>query len=395
MLRRTALKGLMAGALAAPAMIRKAGADTRPAAIGVINDMNGAYSDLGGTGSVLAAQMAAEDFGGSVLGNPIRILAADHQNKADLATSLTSEWIERSGVTAIADGGASSTALAIYLATGPATSDLTGARCSPYGFHWTYDSYCLAAGSALALLARGGRTWFFITADYAFGHSVERDATEIVTKGGGKSLGHVLAPIGTSDFSSHLLQAQASGADVIALALGGGDLVNAVKQAREFGLRHGPQAFVGLLTFNTDVHAMGLEAAEGMFVTTAYDWEINPEMNAFARRFMARHGGKPPSMVQAGTYGGVLHYLKAVREAGTLDTDAVADKMRALPVNDFMSENVHIRKDGRVMRPVYVAKVKTPSESKKPWDYLAVLDTIPPEKAFRPLAEGRCPLVAK
>ena len=369
--------------------------------IGVINDMAGPYADLGGPGSVIAARMAVEDAGGAVLGQPIRILSADHKNRADLATQLTSDWMDRSGVTAVADGGASGAGLAIqevarrkkriFLATGPATSDLTGSACSPYGFHWTYDTHALAAGTAATLMARGGKSWFFITADYAFGASVQRDTTALIDAGGGKVVGSVRSPIGASDFSSYILQAQSSGADVVGLALGGEDLVNAVKQSVDFGLTK-TKALAGLLTFNTDVAAIGQDAAQGLVVTTSYDWGIDPAMHAFGERFMARSGGKPPSMVQAGTYSGVAHYLKAVKAAGTVDADAVAGEMRKMPVNDFMTHDAPIRPDGLVMRSMYVVAVKPPKESKGPWDLFSLLATIPGETAFASMAAGKCPL---
>ena len=397
MIRRRSVLAGMGVAIAA-----RAPADEPGVVIGVINDMSGAYADLGGPGSAIAAQMAVEDAGGSVLGQKIQILTADHKNKPDLATGLVSDWFDRSGVTVVADGGASGAGLAIqevarrkkriFLATGPATSDLTGKACSPYGFHWTYDTYALAAGTANTLIAQGGLTWFFITADYAFGHSVERDTTVLIDAAGGKVVGGVKVPIGTSDFSSYLLQAQSSGAKVVALAVGGGDLVDAVKQAVEFGLTKSGQVLAGLLTFNTDVQAMGLAAAQGLVVTTSYDWEIDPEMRAFGERFMARSGGKPPSMVQAGTYSGVAHYLKAVKAAGSVDADAVAVQMRKIKLDDFMSHGAWIREDGRVMRTMYVMAVKSPAESQRPWDYFRLLATIPPDKAFRPAGAG-CSLV--
>jgi branched-chain amino acid transport system substrate-binding protein len=406
--RRTVLAAAPAGVeLALGAFASAPPRQNSPAAvtIGIINDMSGSYADLGGPGSVLATQMAIEDLGGSVLGQPIRILTADHKNKPDLAVDLVGNWLDRSGVTVIADGGASGAGLAIqqvtrakkriFLATGPATSDLTGAACSPYGFHWTYDTYALAQGTASTLVARGGSTWYFITADYAFGHSVQRDTTKMVTGAGGKVLGGVLTPIGSTDFSSYLLQAQSSGAQVIALALGGGDLVNAVKQAVEFGLTKSGQVLAGLLTFNTDVNAMGLQAAQGLVVTTSYDWELNSDMHAFAERFMVRNSGKPPSMVQAGTYSGVAHYIKAVRAVGSTDADAVAAQMRATRLDDFMSKGAWIRADGLVMRTMYVLAVKSPAESKRPWDYFSELAAIPPEKAFAPLNPVACKVLSK
>ena len=397
MIRR---RTLLAAAALAPFGARAAGSGVT---IGVINDMSGSYADLGGPGSVLAAQMAVEDLGGGALGGPVRILAADHKNKPDLASSLVGNWIDNDDVNAIADGGASGAGLAIqqvtrqkhriFLATGPATSDLTGKDCSPYGFHWTYDTAALAGGTASTLVARGGTTWFFITADYAFGHSVQRDTTALIEAAGAKVLGGVLAPLGTPDFSSYLLQAKSSGAKVVGLAVGGGDLVNAVKQAVEFGLVAGGQALAGLLTFNTDVHAIGLDAAQGLVVTTSYDWEINDDMRAFGERFMARNGGKPPSMVQAGTYSGVRHYLQAVTACGSTDPDAVAAQMRKTPLDDFMSKGATIRPDGLVMRTMYVLSVKSPVQSKRPWDYFNLLATLPADKAFPPLSASACPLL--
>lgn len=403
--RRTLIAAAPAAAGLALAKPHLARAQAKPVTIGVINDMSGSYADLGGPGSVVAAQMAAEDLGGTILDQPVRILSADHKNKPDLASGIVADWIDRSGVTAIADGGASGAGLAIqqvtrqkqriFLATGPATSDLTGTACSPYGFHWTYDTAALAGGTASTLLARGGSTWYFITADYAFGHSVERDTTALVVAGGGKVLGGVKVPLGSSDFSSYLLQAKASQAKVIALAVGGGDLVDAVKQALEFGITQSGQVLAGLLTFNTDVNAMGLEAAQGLVVTCSYEWEINPDMQAFGQRFMASGGGKPPSMVQAGTYSGVSHYLKAVQAVGATDADAVAAQMRKTPLDDFMSKGATIREDGLVMRTMYVMSVKSPAESKRPWDYFQLLATLPPDKAFPPLSASTCPLLKK
>jgi branched-chain amino acid transport system substrate-binding protein len=403
MIDRRTLLGAPIGFGAAMMTRRARAASSGPAVIGVINDMAGIYSDLGGKGSLTAAQMAVEDFGGSVLDQPIRILSADHGNKPDIASGLVDAWYNNSGVTAVADGGASSAGLAIqevarrrqriFLATGPATSDLSGKACSPYGFHWTYDSYSLAAGTASTLMSRGGDSWFFITANYAFGASVERDTTALVTASGGKVLGGVKVPLGTTDYASYLLQAQASKAKVIGLALGGGDLVDAAKQAVEFGLVKDGRVLAGLLTFNTDVRSMGLAVAQGMVVTTAYDWQINDDMRAFGERFAARNSGRPPSMVQAGTYSGVLHYLKAVKVAGTTDADTVAATMRKMPIDDFMSHGAWIREDGRVMRSMYVEVVKSPDKSKGPWDLLELIATIPPDKAFRPLLAGGCPLV--
>jgi branched-chain amino acid transport system substrate-binding protein len=401
--RRSIILGASIGVPAAFGARRPARAESGGVTIGVISDMSGPYADLGGPGSSLATQMAVEDAGGSVLGQPITVLSADHKNKPDLARVLTGEWCARGGVTAIADGGASSAGLVIqdvtrqnkriFLAVGPATSDLTGTACSPYGFHWSYDTNALGNGTAAALVTRGGTSWFFITADYAFGTAMQRDASAVVEAAGGKVLGSVKVQIGTADFSSPLLQAKSSGAKVIALAVGGEDLVNAVKQAVEFGLVQSGTMLAGLLTYNTDVKAMGLATAQGLIITSSYDWEINPDMKVFGERFMARSGGKPPSMVQAGTYSAVAHYLKAVKATGTADADTVAARMRATKLDDFMSKGAWIRKDGLVMRDMYVLSVKSPAQSHHPWDLFNLLATVPPEKAFRPENAGGCPLV--
>jgi branched-chain amino acid transport system substrate-binding protein len=401
--RRQLLAGASAGLGTAIATRSRARAEQDAVTIGVISDMSGPYADLGGPGSVLAARMAVEDFGGSVLGQPIRILSADHGNKPDLARSLVGEWYAREAVTAVADGGASGAGLVIqelsrnakriFLAVGPATSDLTGPACSPYGFHWSYDTTSLGNCTAAALVGRGGTSWFFITADYAFGTAMQRDASAVVEAGGGKVLGALKVQIGTADFSSALLQAKSSGARVVALAVGGEDLINAVKQAVEFGLVQSGMMLAGLLTYNTDVKAIGLRTAQGLIVTSSYDWGINPAMKAFGERFVARGAVNPPSMVQAGTYSAVNHYLKAVKATGTTDGDRVAAQMRRTRLDDFMSEGAWIRDDGLVMRDMYVLAAKAPAQSKDPWDLFDVLATVPPEKAYRPENAGGCPLV--
>ncbi len=371
--------------------------------IGVINDMSGLYSDLGGEGSVEAARLAVEDFGPTVLGKKIEIVAADHQNKPDIAAITVRRWIDEEGVDAIADGGNSATALAIqgitrqkkriFLISGPGSSDLTGKQCSPYGFHFTYSTYAEASAVTKALLKQKKDTWFFLTADYAFGHALERDASNFITKAGGKVLGAVRHPLGASDLSSFLLQAQNSKAQVIALANAGGDTVNSLKQAAEFGIgKSADQRIAALLMLITDVHSLGLQAAQGIIYATSFSWTQNEGTRAFGKRFMARRRGQAPTMIQAGVYSGVMHYLEAVKAAGTDDADVVAAAMRKNPVNDFMTQNARIRSDGQVLRNMYLVQVKSPDESKEPWDYEKVIATIPPEEAWRPLAEGGCDL---
>jgi branched-chain amino acid transport system substrate-binding protein len=371
--------------------------------LGVLNDQSGLYADITGQGSVIAARMAVEDAGGKVLGKPVEVIFGDHQNKPDVGSSIVNRWIDAEQVDTIVDVPTSSVGLAvqqitktkkrIFLMSGPASSDLTGKACSPYGFHWTYDTYMLANGTGNALVKAGGDTWFFLTSDYAFGHALERDTGAAVKAAGGKVLGAVRHPLNTSDFSSFLLQAQASKAKVIGLANAGGDTINSIKQAAEFGIVSGGQRLAGLLVFVTDVHALGLKTAQGLVVTESFYWDLNDETRAFSKRFMEKSGGKPPSMVQAGVYSAVAHYLKAIKAAGTDDADKVAAKMRETKVNDFMTKDGEIRIDGRVMRNAYLFQVKKPDESKGPWDYYKLLATIKPEDAFRPLAEGGCPLV--
>ncbi|GGC86708.1 ABC transporter substrate-binding protein [Chelatococcus reniformis] len=370
--------------------------------VGVLNDQSGLYADLSGPGSVLAAKMAVEDFGGTVLGKPIEIVAGDHQNKPDVGSAIARKWIDVDKVDAIADVPSSATALGVLsvtrdrnrmlLLSGPALSDFTGKLCAPTTIHWTYDSYAMANGTARALIKQGGDSWFFITADNAGSHSQEKDAVRFVEQGGGKVAGAVRHPLNTLDFSSFLLQAQASKAKVIGLANAGGDTVNAIKQAKEFGITPG-QTLAGLLMFITDVHAIGLTDAQGLVITESFYWNLDDKTRDWSRRFMARHGGKAPTADQAGVYGAVLHYLKAVQAAGTDESLAVAAKMKELPVNDFWSDNYKIRQDGRLVRDMYLLKVKSPAESKEPWDYYSVLARIPGDEAYRPMAEGGCPLV--
>jgi len=373
--------------------------------LGVLTDQSGLYADNTGPGSVRAAKMAVDDFGGRVLGKPIEVLSADHQNQADVGAGIARRWIDEEGVDTIVDVPTSSVALAVqgitreknrvFLMSGPATSDLTGKACSPLGIHWTYDTYALAHGTGGALVKQGGDTWFFLTADYAFGLALERDTAEAVKAAGGKVLGAVRHPLNTSDFSSFLLQAQASKAKVIGLANAGGDSINSIKQAAEFGIVAGGQKLAGLLVQLSDVHAVGLKTAQGLTVTSAYYWDMNDGTRAFAKRFMAfpESKGIPPSFVHAGVYTEVMHYLKAIQAAGTDEATAVVKKMREIPINDFMVKNGSIRIDGRVMRDMYLLQVKSPDESKYPFDYFKILATIPRDEAFRPMKDGGCPLV--
>lgn len=371
--------------------------------IGVLADMSGLYSDLSGIGSVTAAQMAVEDFGGTVLGKRIEVISADHQNKTDIGASIARRWIDREQVDTIVDVPVSSIAFAVqeitrdknraFLISSSGSSDLTGKACSPVSVHWTYDSYALAHATGGALLKRGADTWFFITADYAFGHALERDAMAVVNTAGGKVLGAVRHPQDTQDFSSFLLQAQASGAKVIALANAGGDTVNSIKQANEFGITQNQQ-IVGLLTYISDVHSMGLQNAKGLLLASAFYWDMSDETRAWTKRFLKRVN-KVPTMPNAGVYGAVTHYLKAIEAAGTDDATKVVQKMKELPINDFFTKNGSIREDGRVMRNIYLFQVKSPAESKYPFDYYKLIATIPAEQAFRPLSEGGCPLAGK
>lgn len=371
--------------------------------IGVLADMSGLYSDLSGTGSVAAAQMAAEDFGGTVLGKRIEIVFADHQNKPDIGANIARAWYDRQQVDAIADVPVSSVAFAVQeigrqrnkvlLISSSGASGLTGKSCSPVSVHWTYDTYALANTAGGALLKEGEDTWFFITADYAFGHALERDTAALIKASGGRVLGTVRHPQDTTDFSSFLLQAQGSHAKVIGLANAGGDTVNSVKQANEFGIPQGGQRIVGLLTYISDVHSMGLANAQGLLLASAFYWDLTDETRAWTRRFVGRVN-KVPTMAHAGTYGAVLHYLKAVRAAGTDDGPTVVKKMKELPIDDFFTKNGRVREDGRVIRDIYLFQVKTPAESKGGYDYYKLINTVPGEQAFRPLNEGGCPMIA-
>jgi branched-chain amino acid transport system substrate-binding protein len=397
----------LAGALIS-AMIGAAGAHAQVSddlvRIGVLNDQSGLYADLGGPGSVVAARMAVEDFGGSVLGKPVEIVVADHQNKADIGAAIARRWFDAEKVDMAIGFDNSSVALAverlaaehnrIAIAGAVGSTAFTGKACTPTEASWLYDSYALTTSLARSVVAEGRDTWFFVTVDYAFGHSLEADATAAVLAAGGKVLGGVRHPLNTADFSSYLLQAQASGAKVVALANGGGDMINAIKQAREFGLTRDGQTVVSLLVFISDVHSMGLQTAQGLKFATAFYWDRDEDSRAWSKRFLARHG-KMPTMAQAGVYSAIRHYLKAIDAAGTDEAKAVMAKMREIPVNDFYAKNAHLREDGRLVHDMYFAEVKKPSESKEPWDDYNILGTIPGATAFRSLADGGCPLTQR
>jgi branched-chain amino acid transport system substrate-binding protein len=387
-------------------------AQTKPAAgkysdnvirIGLILDMASLYADITGEGSATAARMAVEDFGGKVHGVPVEVLVADHQNKADIAGAKAREWFDTQRVDMIADVAASATALAalevakqknrIIMFNGPATNRLTNENCTPVSIHYTYDTYALAAGTGRGVIKTGGDTWFFLTADYAFGHSLEKDVSDVVKASGGRVLGSVRHPLNTQDFSSFLLQAQNSKAKIIGLANAGGDTINAIKAANEFGITK-TQSLAGLLVFINDVHSLTLNTTQGMLLTEAYYWDLNDETRKWARRFFEKMK-KMPNMVQAGLYSSVMHYLKAVQAAGTDETGAVMAKMKSTPVNDFFAKNGRIRADGRMVKEMYLFEVKKPSESKYPWDYYKLKATIPADEAFLPLAKSVCPLVKK
>ncbi len=373
--------------------------------VGVLTDMSGPYADLSGPGSVVAAKMAAEDYvkqTGSKL--KIEIVSADHQNKPDVGSSITRKWIDSEGVDMILDVPTSSVALAVAQvvkeknkvmvnSTG-GSSDLTGKACTPNTVHWTYDTWMLAHGTGSSVVKSGGDTWFFLTADYAFGQALEKDTSDVVKASGGKVLGSVRVPLGTQDFSSFLLQAQASKAKVIGLANAGADTINSIKQAAEFGIVKGGQKMAGLLVFISDIHGLGLQTAQGLQLTETFYWDMNDGTRAWSKRFGALHGGKMPTMVQAGVYAGLLHYLKAV-DAIQEDADGakVVAEMKKLPTDDPLFGKGLIRIDGRKIHPAYLFEVKKPSESKYPWDYYKLVETIPADKAFRPLNEGGCYLV--
>jgi len=379
-------------------------ADAPPLKIGVLTDASGPYIDSGGQGSVVAAEMAAKDFGGEVLGRKIEILAADHLNKADLAANIARDMLDNQGVEMIYDVAASATALAageiakarnkIIIFNGPGSIRLSNEACGPYTVHYVFDTYAQANVTGLAAVKQGLDTWFFIAADYAFGHDLEKDTTNVVLKAGGKVLGDVKHPLNSSDFSSYLLQAQASKAKVIGLANAGGDTINTIKQAAEFGIMKAGQKLSPLLAFVTDIDSVGLETAQGLLLSEAFYWDLNDDTRAFSKRFMDKVG-RMPSAAQAGVYSSITHYLKAVKAAGTTDSAAVMKIMKETPINDMFAKNGRIREDGRMVHDMYLFEVKKPQESKGRWDDYKLLATVSGEEAFQPLSESRCPLVKK
>ena len=372
--------------------------------IGVLTDMSGPYADNVGAGSVLAAKMAVEDYGGKVNGMPIEVISADHQNKADIGLALARKWYDTEGVDTITEVVSSGVALAVQqlsrekdkvlLATGPGTPELTGKSCSPNGVHWAYDNYALANVATAPLVQKGLKNWYFLTADYSFGLALEAEATKVVNANGGKVLGSSKHPLNSSDFSSFLLQAQASKAQVVGLANAGSDMMTALKQANEFGLTSGGQSIAALLVNLPDIHALGLASAKDLIFADSFYWDANDKTRAWSKRFMERFNGKAPGSLQAAVYGAVTHYLKAVEAAKTDAGAKVVAEMKKLPINDFYTTNASIREDGRVIRDMYLLQVKQPAESKYPWDYYKILDTVPGDKAFRPLKDGNCPLVS-
>lgn len=392
------------GAAMALCLVTSAWAEGSPGQIkiGVLNDRSGFQSDLAGEGSAVAARLAAEDFGGEINGKKIVVLAADMQNKPDIAASIARQWLDTEGVAVIADNQLSSAALAVQdlanargkitINVSSASTDLTGARCSPTGFKWSYDTYSAATGTGNAVVQQGGKTWFFFTADYTFGKLLQEQTSKVVEAAGGKVVGAALHPTGASDFSSYLLQAMSSGAQVIGLANGGTDTINSIKQGHEFGLgTPGKPQFAGLTMFITDIHALGLDAAQGLLLTTTFYWDRDESSRTWAKRFYAVTG-KMPTMVHAGVYSGVHHYLAAVKATGSEDGPTVAKAMRAMPVEDATVHDAAIMPNGRVLQDLYLVRVKSPAQSRRPWDYYEVLSTIPSKDAFMSMAESGCRL---
>ncbi|WP_454621705.1 ABC transporter substrate-binding protein [Bradyrhizobium cenepequi] len=391
--------GLLA-AVALGGLLLSAPASAQGVKIGILNDQSGVYADYGGKYSLEAARMAIEDFGGEVLGQKIELVTADHQNKPDLAAAIARRWYDAEGVDMITELTTSSVALAIQelskekkkidIVVGAATSRITGDACTPYGFHWAYDTRALAVGTGGALVQAGGDTWFFLTADYAFGYALEKDTSDIVKEKGGKVLGSVRVPLNSSDFSSFLLQAQSSKAKIVGLANAGLDTTNSIKQAAEFGIVKSGQKLAGLLMTISEVHGLGLEAAQGLVLTEGFYWDHDDASRAFSERFIKRTGHMP-SMIHAGTYSATLSYLKAVKAAGTKDSDAVAKKLKELPVDDAFAKG-KVLENGRMVHDLYLFEVKKPSESKKPWDYYKQIAVVPGDKAFFTAKESGCPL---
>jgi branched-chain amino acid transport system substrate-binding protein len=394
--------GMLSAAVTACGLLLAGPALAQGVKIGILNDQSGVYADYGGKYSFEAAKMAIEDFGDTtLLGQKIEIITADHQNKPDLAASIARRWYDVEGVDMITELTTSSVALAVQelskekkkidIVVGAATSRITGDACTPYGFHWAFDTHALAVGTGGALVKAGGDTWFFMTADYAFGYALEKDTSEIVTGNGGKVLGSVRIPLNSSDFSSFLLQAQSSKAKIIGLANAGLDTTNSIKQAAEFGIVAGGQKLAGLLMTLAEVHGLGLQAAQGLVLTEGFYWDQNDKTRAFSERFMKRTS-RMPNMIQAGTYSATLQYLKAVKAAGTKDSDAVAKKLKELPVDDVFAQGGKVLENGRMVHDLYLFEVKKPSESKKPWDYYKQLAVVPGDKAFPSAKESGCPL---
>lgn len=393
---------LAAGLLAGAGAFAQTPSATSPLKIGVLSDFTSVYSDIGGMGNVEATKMAIEEFGGQMFGKPIEMVSADVQNKPDVASALARKWWQNENVDMIIDMPTSATALAVMdlskqfekvlLITDAASSDITGKSCSPYTAHWTYDTYGNAHTVGGAIVKQGGDSWFFITADYLFGHSIERDTGEVIRAAGGKVVGSARHPLNTADFSSFLLQAQQSKAKIIGLANGGGDTINAIKQAGEFGIVAGGQKLAGIVMFISDIHSLGLKLANGLIITEAYYWDLNDRTRAFGKKFFERMK-RMPTMNQAATYSATLHYLKAVQAAGTKDTKTVMAKMREMPVRDAFTDNGVLREDGRMVHSMFLLEVKKPEESKYPWDYYKVLAEVPGDQVFRPLKDGGCPLV--
>ncbi len=406
-MKRKLINTLVAGAIASlcagPALAQQGKVSDGVVKIGVLTDMSGLYSDLGGKGSAIAAQMAIDDFGGKVLGAPIQVISADHQNKADVGAGKAREWFDAEKVDMITDLLNSGVGIAaakvaeqkkrITMNVGAASTRLTNEDCNPYSIHYAYDTWALANGTGRAIVKQGGDSWFFLTADYAFGHSLEKDTADVVKANGGKVLGQVRHPLNASDFSSFLLQAQSSKAKIVGLANAGGDTINSIKAANEFGITKN-QSLAGLLVFITDVHSLGLPTAQGMLFTEGFYWDLNDETRKFGKRFFDK-AKKMPSMIHAGVYSATLSYLKAVQAAGTDDADAVMAKLKSTPINDVFAKNGTIRADGRMVHEMYLVQVKKPAESKYPWDYYHIKATIPAEEAFQPLSKSTCPLVKK
>jgi branched-chain amino acid transport system substrate-binding protein len=391
--------GALMVALAGPALAQLSDNVVK---LGVLTDMSSLYADIDGPGGVVATQLAIDDFGGSVLGKKIELVSADVQNKPDTATAIAGRWYDDEQVDVILGTGGSSSSIAtatvagnkkhIYLATDPASSDLTGKLCNAYTIHWVYDTVALANGTGSAVVKAGGKTWFFLTADYAFGHALERDVTAVVEANGGQVLGGVRHPLGTADFSSFLLQAQGSKAQVIGLANAGGDTINSIKQAAEFGIVKGGQKLAGLLVFISDVHSIGLPLAAGLQLTEAFYWDLNDTTRAWSKRWSAKMNGRMPTMVHAGYYAATMHYLAAVKATGTDQADRVMDKMKATPTDDLFGKG-YIRRDGRKIHDMHLFEVKAAADSKYPYDYYKLIRTIPGDEAFRPMDKGGCPLV--